>query len=129
MRHYRFRAPSPLLSSVSPTFCRNSRLKASFFFRDSTKVRKATCLAPLLLAVALGLTSSARATDFRSERMIAPGVKCITLTRDTGPWVIRIIEADGQSGYIRAGVTYASERGLKAAPVSAQATRASTETR
>ena len=50
--------------------------------------------------------------------MIGPGVRCITITRPAGPWVIRVIEADGNSGYVRPGVTFASERGLRAAPVS-----------
>ena len=65
----------------------------------------------------------------RTERMIGPGVKCITLLRSAGPWVIRVIETDGESGYVRPGATFASERGLRAAPVSTQAQRATQETR
>src|SRR6185369_13320620 len=44
-------------------------------------------------------------------------------------WVIRVIEADGVSGYVRPGLTYASASGLRAAPVSAQAAASTTETR
>ena len=69
--------------------------------------------AVLGLAV-LRLSSPAHALDDRTERMIGPGVKCITLTRDTGPWVIHVIEADGVSGYVRPGLTYASSSGLRA---------------
>jgi hypothetical protein len=85
------------------------------------------CVVPLLIP--LCLTQPALALEARAERMIGPGVKCITLTRDQGPWVIRVIEADGESGYVRAGATFASARGLQAARVSAQALQATTETR
>src|SRR5437773_12193493 len=78
-----------------------------------------------VLSVAiLASMRGASGLDVRTERMIGPGVKCIMLHRDTGPNVIRIIEADGNSVYVRPGATFASDRGLRAAPVSAQAQQA-----
>ncbi len=107
MRNLVVRARSPLLSSV--------------FLWGKQSV--------LLLAVTLGMVRPGTAADLRSERMIGPGVKCIMLTRGAGPWVIRIIETDGESGYVRPGAVFASERGLRAAPVSEQAAKVATETR
>jgi hypothetical protein len=82
------------------------------------------------LFLALAVPGSLQAgPDLRTERMIGPGARCITIARAAGPWVIRVLETDGESAYVRPGVTFASERGLRAAPVSAQARRATTEAR
>src|SRR3954447_1844464 len=82
-----------------------------------------------LAIAALSFSAPALSLDNRTERMIGPGVKCIMLNRDAGPWVIRVVEADGVSGYVRPGLTYASASGLRAAPVSAQAASSTTEAR
>src|SRR5690242_12135749 len=67
--------------------------------------------------------------ELRTERMIGPGARCTTLIRPAGPWVIHVFSADGENGLVRPGPTFASERGLRAAAVSDQARRATTDAR
>jgi hypothetical protein len=65
--------------------------------------------------------------DLREERMIAPGVKYVTIRRAVGPQVIRVIEIERVSGYIRALPALAAERGQALVPVSEIAARVSTD--
>ena len=107
MRPHSISVPLPLLSSV---------------FRPAL-------WSGLLLFLSISPARPEVAPELRTERRIGPGVKWITIIRSAGPWLIRVIEADGASGYIRPGATFASERGLRAAPLSGQAEAATRETR
>jgi hypothetical protein len=99
-------------------------------FPISARFPRLSSVGVAAISLALAIPGSNWATaDDRTERMIGPGVRCVTITRPAGPWVIRVIEADGESPYIQPGVTFAGERGLRAAPVSVQAQRAAAETR
>jgi hypothetical protein len=71
--------------------------------------------------------ASLQPAEAREERMIAPGVKCVTLRRAEGPQVIRVIEIDRVAGYIRAMPAPAAEGAQALAPLSAIAARVSTE--
>jgi Phosphodiester glycosidase len=72
--------------------------------------------------------SAPLAADTRDERYIGPGVKYITVRRDAGPWVIRVIEVERLAGFLRARPALAAGRSPALEPLSAIAARASTET-
>src|SRR5262245_36809177 len=82
-------------------------------------------LAALALLLSAALPAFAAEGDVREERMIAPGVKYSTLRRAAGPQVIRVIEIERLSGYIRALPALAAEAAQALAPVSEIAARVS----
>jgi len=74
-------------------------------------------IALLLLATALPLG----AAQSRTERMVAPGVRHLTITRDEGPWVIHVLECDRREPWVAPAVALAQGKVVGLSPLGAMA--------